>query len=484
MSISGLSNTQYPPEHDLNEGGIEARSFWTGDDNITVFWKKLHQKLSENIPYQFFNAFFNDLQPIVLEEDHLVLHCSDERVTTHLESRYREIIMQYASQIQNRPIRVSFQSNRQPAHAVSRRSSVPDQDRYNNHRFSKPKNYFIPLNPNYVFERFVKGPSNQHAYTACKGISEKPQGFHNPFYLYGGVGLGKTHLLMAIGNEIKASYPWLKAKYTPAESFKSDLLESLKNNSLNNFKSAYRSVDIFLFDDIQLISPQSEFTQEELFNTFNYIYQNHKQIVISSDQPAQRLPALKDRLISRFQSGLIIDIKPPNLATRISIVNKKSSEMQLAVSEDVVHYLAENITSQIRLMEAALTKLDFLSRSEKIPIDLNMAQEILKDLPLGLTREEIKVDKILGSVADVFKIGECEMKGESQSNQIALVRHTAMYLCKKLIPDIPMSYIASIFGRNDHTTVMYAYKKISKLIERDPSFKKKLDQITNKIRLD
>ena len=257
----------------------------------------------------------------------------------------------------------------------------------------------------------------------------------------------------------------------------------LKKNSLHDFKSAYRNVDIFIFDDIQLISSQSEFTQEELFNTFNFIYQNHKQIVISSDRPAQRLSALKDRLISRFQSGLIIDIKPPTLTTRIAIIKKKSLEMGMILSNDVIHFLAEKVTSQIRLIEAVLIKLDFLSQIGA-PICLSMLEEVLKDLPLEHTRKEIRIEQILESVGHVFKLDKDELKGESQSNQITLARHTAMYLCKQLMPDIPMICIASAFGRKDHSTVIYAVKKIAKLLERDHSFKQKLENISKKITLD
>lgn len=291
------------------------------------------------------------------------------------------------------------------------------------------------------------------------------------------MGLGKTHLMMAIGNQIQATMPWLKVQYTPAESFQTDLVEAVKNGLHAHFKARYRNVDVFLFDDIQFIGQRAEYTQEEIYHTFNYLFQNKKQIVISSDRPPQQLSKLHDRLQSRFHSGLVIDIKPPNFETRLAILQARSEEMRLAIPQEVLRYLASRFTGQVRTLEAALVKLQFFSEHEKRPIDLQMAKLALRDLPQEDTGPQVTIDEILRVVARTFRVEEAEIRGTSRVETVALARHVCMYLARDILPSLSLTQIAQAFGRSDHTTVLHAEKKIKELCDKDEAFRVQLQEI-------
>ena len=455
--------------------------------DIQSIWDYFYQSLSKKIRVQFIKAFFHDLSLVKVEDKGFTLISKDARITSHLKNRYLDVMNECASEIMGRKITVSVQTEMEVSSSGSPAGQQTNQLYAKSVRNSDHSQ--IQVNPHYTFDRFVKGASNAQAFTACWEAAHKPQAYHNPLYLYGGVGLGKTHLLMAMGNLISNMYPWLKVKYIPSGKFQGDLIESVQKKSVNQFRSIYRDVDVFLLDDIQLVSSKSEFTQDELFNTFNYLYQNQKQIVISSDRPAQRLLALKDRLISRFQSGLIVDIKSPDFATRVGIIKKKSQEMKLTLNDDIVEYLAKSITSQVRLIEAVLIKLDFLSRwqtqgqiQEQINrqnnlVSLDMAKESLDHIPVDESQSQIKIENIMRVVAENFQVTSGAIKGASQSGDICLARHTGMYLAHNLFPELPLSYIASVFGRSDHTTVMHGVKKIRKIVERDASFQRQIEKI-------
>ena len=445
--------------------------------SLSEFWRELYSELSTKIRAQIFKSFFSDLAPLKLESNKLFILSKDPRVTRHLNHRYSSLMSQCASRIWGNSITVLVQN-------TSFRLSDPSSEPIRRAKScgTPAKNHEqIGLNSNYTFERFVYGPSNQNAFIACKASADQPQNYHNPIFMFGNVGLGKTHLLMAVGNHVRASYPWLKIKYVSAEAFQTGVIESYKNRSISTFRLAHRDADIFLFDDIQLITSGAERTQEELFNTFNYLYQNKKQIIISSDRPAQRLSALKDRLVSRFQSGLIVDIKPPDLSTRMKIIQKKSEEMGLSLGQDVMEYLANHIIAQVRLIEACLIRLDFFSQTHEIEITLEMAEKALEDMPLDRSQTEIKIENVLTALTRFFQIESKELKGRSQSSHVSLARHIGMYLIRSLFPDISLSYIASVFGRSDHTTVIYAEKKVRGMLERDMSLKKQIERIQSLI---
>ena len=445
---------------------------------LISFWDDLYNLLAEKVRFQIFKTFFSELSALKLEGNQFIITSKDQRVTTHLNQRYSRLFDQCASEILGKPMHVLIQDDLEYT-----KSEVTENSKTKMSNLSSSKHSKINFHLDYTFERFVEGPSNQNAFLACKGAASQPNDYHNPIFISGGVGLGKTHLLMAAGNYIMGVYPWLKVKYVSAEDFQSNLIDSYRNKSIHKFRGNYRDVDIFLFDDIQLITSGAEFTQDELFNTFNYLYQNKKQILISSDRPAQRLSALKDRLISRFQSGLIVDIKPPNFDTRVKIIQIKSEEMNMSLNQEIIVYLANHITTQVRLIEAALIKLDFFSQhqAKNCKISLEILKEAMEDMPLDRSQHELKVQNIFIALSDAFTLSPEEIKGRSQKSDVVLARHIGMHLTRNLFPDLPLSYVASIFGRSDHTTVIYAEKKIRRMLERDVSLKKQIDKIQSQL---
>lgn len=433
----------------------------------TVLWHMVYEKLQAQVPQQFFSAFFENLRAESYDGKKLHLSGDNPQVVEHIKKRYLHLLRSIASEVAEQAVDVELSANL--AEIPKKAEKIVVQEPNYPHT--------IQLNPQYTFERFIKGPSNEHAYFAARGVAEKPGEFHNPLYIYGGVGLGKTHLMMAIGNQIQATMPWLKVQYTPAESFQTDLVEAVKNGLHAHFKARYRNVDVFLFDDIQFIGQRAEYTQEEIYHTFNYLFQNKKQIVISSDRPPQQLSKLHDRLQSRFHSGLVIDIKPPNFETRLAILQARSEEMRLAIPQEVLRYLASRFTGQVRTLEAALVKLQFFSEHEKRPIDLQMAKLALRDLPQEDTGPQVTIDEILRVVARTFRVEEAEIRGTSRVETVALARHVCMYLARDILPSLSLTQIAQAFGRSDHTTVLHAEKKIKELCDKDEAFRVQLQEI-------
>jgi chromosomal replication initiator protein len=467
-------------------------------------WEQFYKRLQKEIPEQFFDVFFQGLKPVQWSEGKLILESCDEKVISHLKNRYMRLMTSFAREISGNGIEVQIQlgkhnaintiQNQEQVKPSRRKTDRVDPSQlpiFNNssQNFSysnaieegqdqdsnKDKIY---VNPTYTFERFIKGPSNEHALAAAMGAVKNPLKYHNPLYFFGNVGLGKTHLLMAIANYFKEHNPWLKVEYIPSEIFQSDLIDAFSKKTISEFKAKYRSVDVLLIDDIQFISHRAEFTQETMFHTFNYLYQNKKQIVISGDRPPQQLSKLTDRLVSRFQSGLIVDIKPPGLETREAILKTRAREMNIQLSDDVAHYVASTLKSHVRVLESALIKLKFTSEYEKKGVDLNLVRKILLDLP-GESGEasEITPDDIVEAVSKHFQVSREDLLGKSRMENIVLGRHIAMYLVRKLVPSYSLMAIAEYFGRKDHTTVMNALNKVKRMIDFDAGLKNRIDDL-------
>lgn len=443
----------------------------------TEVFDHLQSRLKDKIPPQVYGVFFADLV-CLKENEQLVLVCASPEIERHIKSQYKTLINEEAQLLgfSGEVIIRAAEGERLPR--ISQNASTTK--RANRSETAFPNR--IDLNPNYTFDRFIKGPSNEHAYAAAHGAAAKPNDYHNPLYIYGGVGLGKTHLMMAIGNHVQQNFPWLKVKYTPSEIFQSDLIEAMKDKNLSYFRTRYRSVDVFLLDDVQFISKNADFTQEEIFHTFNYFYQNKKQIVISADRPPQALPQLHDRLQSRFQQGLIVDVKSPNFETRMAILKTKAMEADMNIGTDVLKYLATRFTSQVRPMEAALSILHFTSGHEKRPIDLQMAKMSLKALPQENGIHQITIEDILRVVSRTLHVDEKLIVGPNRTEQVALARHVCMYLAKSMIQGATLSFIAGAFGKRDHTTVLHADQKVKELIDRDPALQMQIEEMVEELK--
>lgn len=339
---------------------------------------------------------------------------------------------------------------------------------------ARPKARVSPLNPRYTFGTFVRGASNSLASAAAIAVAEQPAKAYNPLFIYGGVGLGKTHLMHAIGNVILEKNPDAKVAYMSAERFTNEMIDSISNGKMNQFRKSYRTVDVLLVDDIQFLA-NKERTQEEFFHTFNELHGANKQIVISSDRTPRQIPTLEDRLRSRFEWGMIADIQPPDFETRVAILRKKATECQCPLSNEVSHLLAERVPSNIRELEGALTRLMAFSSLQQKPITVELTQEALKGILPDSSVQVISIEAIQKTVCEYFSISMGEIKGKRRDQKVVKPRQIAMFLCKELTG---ASYpeIGSEFGSRDHTTVMHSCRKIDANIE-DPYFRTSLENI-------
>ena len=341
------------------------------------------------------------------------------------------------------------------------------------------------LNPKYTFDSFVVGASNRFAYTAALAVAESPAKVYNPLFIYGGVGLGKTHLMQAIGSSIKDTNENLKVLYTSSEEFTNEMIESLRRGiPMPQFRNKYRTVDVLLIDDIQFIRGK-EGTQEEFFYTFNALYNSQKQIVMTSDSHPKDIPALEERLRSRFEWGLITVIEPPELETRIAILRKKSEELGInQLSDDVAMFIADRVTSNIRELEGCLTRALALADLDDVPLSIDVAKEALKDVMPKESeeyRELVTAESIQKVVAKHFNIRLSDLRSKKRTKSLILPRHAAMYLCRRLTK-LSLIDIGRDFGKKDHTTVIHACNRIEETMKSDPELERDIEEIIEEVR--
>jgi chromosomal replication initiator protein len=321
------------------------------------------------------------------------------------------------------------------------------------------------LNPRYSFDRFIVGKSNQLAHAACRAVAERPAGAYNPLFLYGGVGLGKTHLLHAIGHDAMRRIPGIKVLYVSSEKFTNDLINAIRDQRNDNFRAMYRSADILLIDDIQFIAGK-ESTQEEFFHTFNTLHGANKQIVISSDRPPKAILTLEERLRSRFEWGLIADIQPPDLETRIAILRAKAESIDIKVPYDVIEFIARKVQSNIRELEGALNRIVAYAQLNNTGLNVDLAAASLSDIAANSRRRPITHERIVETVASFFNLEPEDLKTGSRSREVLVPRQIAMYLMREET-ETPFIQISAYFGKRDHTTAMHSYEKIEGLVESD-----------------
>ena len=337
------------------------------------------------------------------------------------------------------------------------------------------------LNPRYIFETFVIGASNRFAHAAAVAVAEAPAKAYNPLFIYGESGLGKTHLLHAIGAYAKELYGSVRVRYVSSEEFTNDFINSIRDDKASVFQRRYRDLDVLLVDDIQFLE-NKERTQEEFFHTFNTLYNANKQIVISSDRPPKQLTTLEDRLRSRFEWGLITDIQPPELETRIAILRKKAAQDKLNAPDDVLEYIASKISSNIRELEGALIRVTAFASLNRQAVDLGLAEIVLKDLIPEAGGPEITATTIMAQTATYFSLTLDDLCGTSRSRVLVNARQIAMYLCRELT-ELSLPKIGQTFGGRDHTTVMHADRKIRQLMAERRSIYNQVTELTNRIKL-
>lgn len=436
-------------------------------DAITL-WNKILDSLEGTISSQVFNGIKNNTEAITLRETELILLTENAFIKEIIEKSQINNINEASRRILNKDIELIVIESLEEMTKKESKALQTNAIKSN-------------LNPRYTFESFVIGNSNRFAHAACVAVAESPAKAYNPLFLYGGVGLGKTHLMHAIGHQINKNTPGSKIIYLSSETFMNEMINSIKDDTNEAFRNKYRNVDVLLIDDIQFIQDK-ESTQEEFFHTFNALHNANKQIIISSDRPPKDIPTLEDRLRSRFEMGLITDIQPPDYETRIAILRKKSQEDNKNVPDEVIEYVAKNINSNIRELEGAITRVSAYADLNKKPITLQVAEDALHTLLSGKEKKNITVDDIKNKVSQYYGIDVEEMGLKKRTNEIAYPRQVAMYICRVVIPDIPLSVVGKHFGGRDHTTVMHAEKKISKEIKQNREIKERIEHIINDLK--
>lgn len=337
------------------------------------------------------------------------------------------------------------------------------------------------FNHKYTFERFVIGSGNRFAHAAARAVAENPGTAYNPLFIHGPSGLGKTHLMQAIGQEILAAHPNTKVVYIPAEQFMHELIEGIKRNSTQRFRQRYRKVDVMLVDDVHSLI-KSEATQEEFFHTFNELFDMHHQIVMSSDRNPKEIAGIENRLVTRFQWGLVSDMQPPDMETRVAILTNKAKEENADVAPQIISHIATYVTNNVRELEGALTRAIAYSRLNGRDLTMDDVHHVLRDLVGNRNINLLTADGVMKAVAEHFDVRIQDLKGKRRDRQIAYPRQISMYLCKKLIPSLSLKEIGDTFGGKHHTTVLYASQNISDERDRRKETRDLLDQLEKKLR--
>jgi len=440
---------------------------------IDKIWQKSLSVILERVGSNAFELWFKPIKLLQLKEDFILLEVPNRFFKEWIEDYHPNLIREVISPLVGRQLEVKYKiAERQPA-------EIKKMDARIESRKTKLAGRGIYLNPRYTFETFVVGPSNQFAQAAARAVADSPGSAYNPLFIYGGVGLGKTHLITAIGNQVADTKADYKILYLSAEQFINEVVYAFRNEKAAELKAKYRGLDLLLIDDIQLIENKTA-TQEELFHTLNALYERQKQIVISSDRPPKEIKSITDRLRSRFSMGLIADIQPPEIETKIAIIHKKAEIEKLSLPEDVVHFLATKIRSNIRDLEGCLIRLGAYASLSGGKIDLASAKGILKDF-ISEEEKALTVDSIAKTVAEYFGIKPQELRARKRTKDVALPRQVAMYLARELT-DSSLSEIGKHVGGKDHATVIYACKQVEAKRASDEVFAKMIETLKNKLR--
>jgi chromosomal replication initiator protein len=440
--------------------------------HVTAIWDELLAHIQPRLDTETYEIWQESVLPLGFHRSTFFIQVPNHFYRDWLATRYASLIKNYLQEITNDEIEIQFL----PAEEVNEKL-------LNRIRKTAPSAVeTCSLNPRYTFETFVVGNSNRFAHAACLAVAESPAETYNPLFIYGGVGLGKTHLMHAISHYILKRGKLNRIVYVTSEKFTNELINAIANKRTAEFRDKYRGMDVLLIDDIQFVAGK-ERTQEEFFHTFNTLYEANKQIVISSDRPPKEIPTLEDRLRSRFEWGLITDIQPPDLETRIAILRKKAQLDNVSVPDETLEYIAEQITSNIRELEGALIRVVAYASLNKQPITTQLARDILKDILPGKQQRQITAQLIQEKVAAYYGLKPEEFKSKKRSRNIAFPRQIAMYLVRELT-DLSLPQIGDAFGGRDHTTVLHACEKISNQLASDALLEQTINEIKQKIKED
>ena len=439
------------------------------------FWQQCLDKIKDKLSDQAFETWFKAIEIISINKEEINLQVPNQFHYEWLESKYRHLIDEIIVDVGDHPRIVNYS-------VMISDKNINEIPKFEDTNILAPAQYKKnkQLNERYNFNVFVEGKGNQFAKAAALSVAENPgQTPFNPLLIYSSPGLGKTHLLQAIGNQISLEKPNYKLIYITGERFMFDFINSIQKNKTSEFSKKYRDIDILLLDDAQFFKNKEQ-TQEQFFHLFNYLYQNGKQIILTSDNHPNKMSGFKERLISRFQSGLVIDIQPPDLETRIAILMNKAEHDQLEIPYEVMEFMASNIQGDIRTLEGALVNLLALSSLKKEDINLNLAKLVLEK-HVGKTKmNQINIEEIIKIVALKMKVKEKEIIGKGRSMEVAFARQLCMFIAKKLI-NSSLANIGQQIGKRDHSTVIHACKNIEKKIIADQSIKVMVQDIEDSL---
>lgn len=444
-------------------------------------WQKVMSFLEQELSSVSIDRWFRNLYPSHVSDNTLVIDVPDEFFKSWIEDHYLELIYSALKRAQVPVHTIEFKLSPRVLNAPRTPAASPV---HSSSSSVVPASAAVrreggPMNPQYSFEEFVVGPSNRFAHAACLAVSDQPAKAYNPLFIYGPVGMGKTHLMQAIGHQCLKRNPDAVILYITSEKFTNQLISAIQNQTTSAFRQKYRTVDVLLIDDIHFIAGK-EATQEEFFHTFNALYDEHKQIVVSSDRPPKEIKNLEERLISRFEWGLVTDIQKPDFETRSAILRKKAQRHNIPVPDEVTNFIAEVVQANIRELEGSLMRVVAYAQLTGQPVTVELAAEVLKKT-IQESEKKITVDLIQHKVSSYFAIKNSEMMAKRRSKNVVLPRQIAMFLTRELT-DFSLPEIGESFGGRDHTTVLHACEKIKKVIEKDGSVRDMIARIRQEIR--
>ncbi|MGU8484924.1 chromosomal replication initiator protein DnaA [Clostridium perfringens] len=453
------------------------------DAQLNNLWEQALNIIKGEISEISFNTWIKSCNPISISDNILKLSVPNEFTKGILDTRYKDLLIQALKIVTSRKFKIEFYLESDLEEEKENEEKQKEEKKENTNDVDGSivvsDEMSATLNPKYTFQSFVIGNSNRFAHAASLAVAESPAKAYNPLFIYGGVGLGKTHLMHAIGHYILQENPKAKVVYVSSEKFTNELINAIKDDKNEEFRNKYRKVDVLLIDDIQFIAGK-ERTQEEFFHTFNALHEENKQIILSSDRPPKEIPTLEDRLRSRFEWGLIADIQPPDFETRMAILKKKADVEGLNVPNEVMVYIATKIKSNIRELEGALIRIIAYSSLTNRDVSVDLASEALKDIISNKESAPVTVKTIQESVANYYNLRIEDLKSQRRTRNIAYPRQIAMYLSRKLT-DMSLPKIGEEFGGRDHTTVIHAYEKISENLKTDEGLQSMINDITKKL---
>ncbi len=448
-------------------------------------WEKVQTELSELLPKDIFDSWFASVSCLKAEENTVVLGVENDFSAIWISDNYNDLLSKAFQRFLGFPVSISLQnvtaeietvadqSQDQDTDVATRRERVPARMRIG----QKPQE--ANLNRRNTFENFVIGSNSQLAHAAAIAVAHSPAGAYNPLFLYGDTGLGKTHLMHAVGHHILETKEDARVVYLSSEKFTNEFISAIQENTLTRFRQRYRSVDVLLLDDVQFLSGK-ERIQEEFFHTFNDLFEQQKQIFLSSDRPANEIAKLESRLVSRFQWGLVTDIQAPDLETRVAILRKKAEQHNFKVSDEVINFIAQHIVKNIRRLEGALIKVCSYSSLTGKPLQISTCEMLLSDVLMEAAKQQLTIEAIQKKVAEYFELRHSDMLSRRRPNHIAVPRQIAMHLSRELTKH-SLQEIGEAFGGRDHGTVIHACRQVENLIDQDETVRHSLEYLKNQL---